>query len=129
MPFKFSEKSVEKLNTVDPVLKKLVCEVQKISPIPFEISEGIRSLARQRQLIAEGKSKTLKSKHLLGQAIDFVPLRKGKWNFNGWESAAFIAGLFIAKSKELGIKIVSGALWWNSCIEDVNFRDHWHIQI
>lgn len=39
--------------------------------------EGKRSLERQKQLVAQGKSKTLKSKHLTGDAWDIVLLDHG----------------------------------------------------
>ena len=38
----------------------------------FGMTEGLRSLARQKKLLAEGRSRTLRSRHLSGHAIDFV---------------------------------------------------------
>jgi peptidoglycan L-alanyl-D-glutamate endopeptidase CwlK len=46
--------------------------IKRASGIPgFRITETLRTIERQRQLVAEGKSKTLDSKHLTGEAVDF----------------------------------------------------------
>lgn len=43
----------------------------------FKVVEGLRTLERQKMLKAAGKSKTLKSLHLLGMAVDIYPLPNG----------------------------------------------------
>ena len=40
----------------------------------FIVVEGMRTLARQKELFAAGKSKTMKSRHLTGHAVDLAPL-------------------------------------------------------
>lgn len=40
----------------------------------FVVVETARDFARQEQLVAQGKSKTLKSKHLQGLAVDVAPV-------------------------------------------------------
>ena len=63
--YRFSKKSLDKLASVDVRLQKLANEVLKISPIDFSITCGLRTKEEQEQLVKEGKSKTMYSKHLL----------------------------------------------------------------
>ena len=67
---KFSKKSKENLSGVDPVLKMLFTEVVK--HFDCSVTEGLRSLERQKELVKKGASKTLKSKHIDGMAVDVV---------------------------------------------------------
>ena len=43
----------------------------------FSVHDGIRTLAEQQELVATGMSKTLKSRHLTGHAVDLVPVIDG----------------------------------------------------
>ena len=77
MSFKLGKKSLENLKGVHPDLVKLANKVIEISPVDFSIVCGCRDLKTQQELVASGKSKTLKSKHLkqkdgYGHAIDIV---------------------------------------------------------
>lgn len=40
----------------------------------FIVVEGLRVIERQRELFTAGKSKTMKSRHLTGHAVDLAPL-------------------------------------------------------
>ena len=42
--------------------------------IYFKVLETVRTFERQKELFRTGKSQTLKSKHLLGKAVDVVPV-------------------------------------------------------
>jgi peptidoglycan LD-endopeptidase CwlK len=68
------QKSKEILSKVHPDLEAVVYRAAQISPIPFRVIEGLRTLTRQRQLKAQGLSKTLNSRHLTGHAVDIVPI-------------------------------------------------------
>lgn len=39
----------------------------------FIVVEGLRAMQRQRELFEAGKSKTMKSRHLTGHAVDLAP--------------------------------------------------------
>ena len=107
--FKFSNRSLEKLNSVDPKLKFLAEEVLKISPFDFAITEGLRDRATQNKYFSEGKSKcnginTL-SKHQQGLAIDIIIYDengKGTWQEKYY---CQVAGIFKAIAKQLNINI------------------------
>lgn len=40
----------------------------------FVVTETLRTYERQQELFAEGKSKTMRSNHLIGKAIDLAPV-------------------------------------------------------
>jgi peptidoglycan LD-endopeptidase CwlK len=69
-----SAKSRAKLRGVHPDLVRVVERAADICPIPFEVTEGLRTLERQKQLKRQGLSKTLNSRHLTGHAVDLVPV-------------------------------------------------------
>ena len=73
MGFTLDSRSQDILARVDPDLARAVRRAASISPIRFRVIEGLRTLERQRQLKAQGLSKTLNSRHLTGHAVDIVP--------------------------------------------------------
>ena len=99
------------------------------------IIEGLRTLELQKKYLAEGKSKTLKSKHLankngLSQAIDIAFEKNGKINWNDlkwWK----LAGKHLAQySKSKGIAMTWGGDWnKNGEHLDERFLDCPHYQI
>lgn len=124
--FKFSRKSLEKLDGVDVRLQTLANEVLKISPIDFSITCGLRTKEEQEQLVKEGKSKTLNSKHLQGLAVDIMSCKEG---YSQAKDIFILVGLFIAVAKQLNINIRVGALWDYNSTKDNNFIDAYHIQV
>ena len=60
--YKYSQKSLEKLNTCHPDLQKILKEA--IKHYDITIIEGKRSTERQKELVRTGKSKTMDSMHL-----------------------------------------------------------------
>ncbi|QCI65539.1 M15 family metallopeptidase [Phreatobacter stygius] len=71
---------------------------------PFEVTEGRRSLARQRQLVRDGKSRTLQSRHLGGFAVDVVATDGGKPHHRAASYQA-IARSFAAAAAAEGVRI------------------------
>lgn len=67
------------------------------------IYETIRTIETQKKYLADGKSKTLKSYHLVGQALDFVPVTAaGSADYNGYGNAAIKKA--ISEAKRLGFE-------------------------
>lgn len=62
--FKFSSRSLRMLDMVHPQLILVVSRALLYSDVDFAVIEGMRSRTRQRQLVADGKSRTYNSKHL-----------------------------------------------------------------
>lgn len=131
MAFVFSKRSLDNLKGVHPKLVEVMTKVLEYSEYDFVVTEGLRELARQKQLVAEGKSKTLKSYHLkqsdgYGHAVDvaaLVPTPGGKSTVS-WD-LKYYAKINEAVQKaasELGAKITWGGSW-------KTFVDSPHFQI
>ena len=80
--FKFSKKSLEKINNIKfhPKLRLLLNEAIKTTPIDFTVLETVRTIAQQKIYVAKGTSKTMKSRHIpsinksgLCEAFDIAP--------------------------------------------------------
>ena len=110
MTFKFGKSSEEKLSTVKNDLANVARKALELSSIDFGITEGKRSEQKQKQLVAEGASKTMKSKHLTGYAIDIVCYAEGKitWELKYYE---IVADAFALACKELDVNLRWGGSW------------------
>lgn len=78
MSFSLGERSRINLRGVDERLVRVVEQAIKETTIDFTVTEGLRTPERQKQLVNDGFSQTLKSKHLTGHAVDLVALVDGK---------------------------------------------------
>jgi len=65
-------RSIKRLEGVHEDLVLVVNRASEITDQPFIVTEGLRSLERQKQLLAAGASKTLRSRHLTGHAVDLA---------------------------------------------------------
>jgi peptidoglycan L-alanyl-D-glutamate endopeptidase CwlK len=119
--FSFSKASLEKMNGVNSKLINLMKEAIKESPYDFGITEGIRTLKRQKELFAEGKTKTLKSYHLVGKAVDIKIYVNGKitWDFKYYKE---VSDHIKEVARKLGYVITWGGDW-------KTFKDGPHFQI
>jgi len=64
MKFYLGKKSLERLDGVHPDMVRVVKRAITISKLDFGVTEGLRTVERQRELLAAGKSTTMKSMHL-----------------------------------------------------------------
>lgn len=119
--FKLSKASLNKLQGVKQPLVDVVYRALELSEIDFGISEGVRSLERQKQLYADGKSKTMNSRHLTGDAVDVYAWVDGgvSWMFHYYED---IAKAMFKAAEELGIEIEWGGNFRS-------FKDGVHFQL
>lgn len=108
--YKFGTKSKEHLATVHPDLQKLFNAAISTSPYDFSITEGVRSLERQKELLEAGKSTTMNSRHLKGNAVDIAVFVEGKltWDFKYYKE---VSDHIKALSKSMQIPIVWGGDW------------------
>ena len=115
MGFKLGKTSLARLQGVDETLVNVVKRAIEISEVDFTVMEGVRTLERQRELYAQGRTTpgkivtwTMKSKHIEGKAVDLVPYPLD-WNdiekFNKIKDAMFQA------AKELDVNLRWGADW------------------
>ena len=110
MSFHLSEKSLERLAGVHPDLARVVHRTIEITPIDFVVVEGLRSLSRQKYLMATGKTRTMNSRHLDGHAVDLAPLVGGVVSWD-WEHFHPLIEAVRTAAKELGIAVIHGADW------------------
>lgn len=108
--YKLSKRSLDRLQGVHPDLVKVVQLAITRTPIDFAITEGLRTVERQKELVAKGASKTMNSRHITGHAIDFACFigKEVRWD---WALYNQVGPVFEECAKELGIPIVWGGRW------------------
>ena len=73
MSFRLGKRSLRNMRGIHPDLSRVVKRAIAISDQDFTVIEGLRTLARQKELKRKGFSKTLRSRHITGHAVDIVP--------------------------------------------------------
>lgn len=107
---KLSLGSLAKLKGVHPDLVRVIKKAAEITKVEFAVIEGLRTLERQKQLIAAGASKTLKSRHLTGHAVDVVPLVDGRIRWD-WPLYHKLAPFIKAAARAENVPIEWGGDW------------------
>ncbi|RXA93805.1 M15 family metallopeptidase [Yersinia sp. 2105 StPb PI] len=107
---KFSQRSENNLNGVNADLVKVARRALELSPVDFGVTEGLRTVTRQKELVAKGASQTMNSRHITGHAIDVFayPTGSGSWEWKYYEQ---IAAAFKQAAKEAGVPIEWGGDW------------------
>lgn len=123
---KLSAASQMKLAGVHPYLVRVVRRAAEITTCDFIVTEGKRTVARQKQLVAAGASRTLRSRHLPGKAgfacaVDLAALVGGKVRWD-WPLYAKLAAAMKQAAKDLGVPIEWGGDW-------KSFKDGLHFQL
>ena len=77
----------------------------------FHVTCGLRTENEQRSLVKAGKSRTMKSRHLTGHAVDFVVAEPGGGVSYDHDDMAACAAIFKQAAKELGVAIEWGGDW------------------
>lgn len=102
-------------------LVKVIALAYQRSPIKFIVTEGVRTKERQAQLLASGATRTMKSRHLTGHAIDLAALvdNEVRWD---WPLYKKINSAIQEAAQELGVPIEWGGDWRT-------FKDgpHWQL--
>lgn len=108
--YKFGNKSKERLSTVHPDLQKLFNEAITNAPYDFSITEGVRSLERQKELVDSKKSTTMNSRHITGKAVDIAVFVDGviSWDIRVYKS---VAEHIKTIAKLMNIPIIWGGDW------------------
>lgn len=114
----FSERSEQHLSEIHLDLYEVVFLARLLSEVPFEITDGMRTIEEQRHYYETGRSQTMNSKHLTGHAVDVVPIPVT------WEPEAFlpIAEAMFKAADMLDTPIVWGGNWRT-------FKDYPHFEL
>lgn len=116
----FDARSKSRLVGVHDDLVEVAQIALQLSTVPFIVTEGLRTLERQKELLAAGASKTLKSRHLTGHALDVAayvdsngnstkdPSETVRWD---WPLMFQIADAFRQAAEQLEIPVEWGGNW------------------
>lgn len=108
--WQFSARSEERLVGVRPELVHVVRRALEISTSDFAVIEGLRTLERQRQLVASGASRTLASRHLTGHAVDLAPVIDGEIHWS-WPAFTPLIAAMRQAARDCGVTVIHGADW------------------
>lgn len=125
-----NDRSKKNLAKVHPDLVKVVQRAAVLTTekdFGFIITQGLRTLAEQKLLVAKGASQTLKSRHLpgakngLSHAVDFAVTIDGEVRWD-WPLYAKLAKIVKQAAKDVGVPIEWGGDW-------KSFKDGPHFQL
>ncbi len=131
MSFVLGSNSRGRLVGVHPDLVKVVERAIEITEHDFSVIEGVRSIERQKLLMEEGATRTLKSKHLkqddgYSHAVDLYPVGRP----TPWVKTPVIAKAMLTAAKELNVRIRWGGDWnMNGRSDDEKFYDSPHFEL
>lgn len=103
-------RSKTRLNGLHKDLVAVVERAIEITGVDFTVLEGMRTLARQKKLVASGASTTLNSRHLTGHAVDLGAYVDGtvRWD---WPLYHVIADAMKQAAEELDVELEWGGDW------------------
>ena len=121
MSITLGPRSIARLQDVHPDLVRVVRRAAVMSSLDFTVLEGIRTLPRQKQLMAQGATRTLNSRHLTGHAVDLAPMIGGTVSWD-WPLYHRLAKVVKAAADHEGVPITWGGDW-------ESFKDgpHWEL--
>jgi peptidoglycan L-alanyl-D-glutamate endopeptidase CwlK len=118
MGYVLGKGSLKKLGTVDDRLQRIVMHAITVTKQDFSVICGLRTEQEQRRLVSSGASQTMKSKHLLGHAVDLMAYCKGaRWELNLYDE---IADAISESARLENVKVRWGAAWTIDSIGDWN---------
>lgn len=123
--FALGSASELRLIGVHPDLVKVVRLAITRTEVDFSVTEGVRTLERQRQLFAAHATTTMNSRHLTGHAVDLAAYVDGaiRWD---WPLYHKIADAMKAAAVELAIPIEWGGDW-KSFPDGPHFQLPWKV--
>lgn len=110
MSFRLSQRSRDRLKGVHPDLVAVVEAAIHLTPVDFMVTEGLRTPARQAELVRAGASRTLNSRHLTGHAVDVAAWVDGEVRWD-WPLYPRIAKAFKAAAVGTGAALIWGGDW------------------
>jgi len=122
MSYSFGKRSLDRLKGVHPDLVRVMKRAIGCSTMDFSIVEGVRTLARQKELMKAGATRTMNSRHLTGHAVDVAPYINGKIRWD-WPLYIELGKIIKKAAADEGVIVQWGADW-------VTFKDapHWELK-
>ena len=123
----FGSNAHERLGTIHPDLARVIQRAVRLSDVDIAVLEGVRSLERQRKLLASGATTTLRSRHLahardgLARAVDIAPVVDGEVRWD-WPLYHRLAAAVKNAAAEENVPVEWGGDW-------KTFKDgpHWQV--
>ena len=114
--FRLSKRSLNRLEGVHPKLVAVVKRAIEITPVDFMVVEGLRTIEKQKEYVAKGVSKTMRSYHLkhtdgYGHAVDLAPLINGDIPWEDYSQFKKVASAMKKAALEQGVTITWGGDW------------------
>ena len=121
MAFKLGPRSLLNLRGVHPDMVRVVKRAISISDIDFTVIEGLRSPARQKELFAKGATKTMRSRHIHGFAVDIAPYVGGsiRWDWPLFDK--------IEVAMKKAAKLENVPLTWGGDWKSFKDGPHWEL--
>tara|TARA_R110001599_G_scaffold13219_3_gene60477 strand:- start:239 stop:691 length:453 start_codon:yes stop_codon:yes gene_type:complete len=118
MSYKLGKRSKEKLEGVDERMVSIVRYAISVTKQDFSVICGLRTRREQEALVAKGASKTMKSKHLDGNAVDLMAyIDGGRWELKLYDE--------IADAMAEGARAIDTAVKWGAAwsVGDIRYWD------
>jgi peptidoglycan L-alanyl-D-glutamate endopeptidase CwlK len=121
MAFKLGPRSLLNLRGVHPDLVRVVKRAISISDIDFTVIEGLRSVSRQKELFAKGATKTMRSRHIHGFAVDIAPYVAGsiRWDWPLFDK--------IEEAMKKAAKLENVSVTWGGDWKSFKDGPHWEL--
>ena len=123
MSFRLSNRSLSRLDGVHTHLVEVVMEAIRRTEVDFAVLEGLRTLDRQKQLVASGASTTMNSRHLTGHAVDLGAWVDGELRWD-WPLYYKIADAMFEAAQHCGVDLEWGG-HWKSFPDGPHFQLSW----
>jgi len=132
MAYKFSNRSIDKINTCHESLRELVYKAMEYQRFDIVVIEGHRSNERQdelkRQKLSEKSAGESKHNHFPSLAIDLMPSPATKWE--DIETFKRFGEFIIGVAAGLDILIRWGGDWdMDGKTNDQKFNDYVHFEL
>jgi peptidoglycan LD-endopeptidase CwlK len=121
MAFKLGPRSLLNLRGVHPDLVRVVKRAISISDIDFTVIEGLRTVPRQKELFAKGATKTMRSRHIHGFAVDIAPYVAGsiRWDWPLFDK--------IEEAMKKAAKLENVSVTWGGDWKSFKDGPHWEL--
>lgn len=103
-------RSLSRLEGVHADLVRVVKRAATIADLDFTVLEGLRTVERQRELMKQGATRTLNSRHITGHAVDIAPMIGGKVSWD-WPLYHRLAEFMRSASAHEKVPIRWGGTW------------------
>jgi peptidoglycan L-alanyl-D-glutamate endopeptidase CwlK len=114
-------RDMTRLSGVNPAIVRVLQRAAQDGAPPFAVIEGLRTIKRQRELVAAGASKTMRSRHIHGFAVDIAPIIGGKIS---WDWPAFYPLAAAIKKAAAAEKVT---LTWGGDWKSFVDGPHWEL--